>query len=287
MVALCEAADLVSATTQPNSATNRYLDMDLHQHIDSMIEDTWDYLSNTPLPDTLTDLRLYSSAMIRYAAYITDPGRAAEAKAAVLAAANEAMEINPANAIDKCDLLIVLDNAIKFNAGGEVSVEFRKAFILLANEYDPYYGVFSSIERYSSEQIGVVLDALLVADHADNALVVREAAQSMLKGFVEGTVLLSGFTRSAWAPWEYPSYEAGDLPDLWVRYPTIPYPFYAGGANGIAPVFAGQIEFVPFGGYWNVLDTLGYAPGLLHCADALIRFDTTAFPPLTVPASLR
>ncbi|GAB4150208.1 MAG: hypothetical protein Kow00107_00660 [Planctomycetota bacterium] len=286
LMALCEAADLVSASAQPNSTTNRYYDVEMHQDIDSLIEETYQYIVSNPVPDSLAGLRSLSDAMFRYALYVSDFDRAAEARRMVLDCADAGLNIALADIIDKSNLVVILDNALKLNAGGEISTELHKTFVLMTDEYDPYYGTFSSIERYTSEQIGTVLDALIVCDRSDDALIDPEAAQNLLKGFIEGTFLLSGFTRSAWAPWEYPSYEY-NKPDLWFRYPSLPYPLYAGGANGIAPVFARQIEFVPFGGYWNVLDTISYTPGLLHCSESLLRCNFEAFPLPAIPAHLR
>jgi hypothetical protein len=286
LMALCEAADLVSAVNQPGSIGNRYYDEELFQDIDTLIEATYQFLAGNPLPDDLASLKRLSEAMFRYALYVSDPTRATEARGFVLSASEAALDLTPETAVDKAQLVCILDNALRFNAGGETRTELRKAFILLIDEYDPYYGTFSSIERYSSDQVAQILDALIACDRAEDTLLDPEATQNLLKGFIEGTVLLSGFTRSAWAPWENPSHEY-TKPDIWYRYPTLPHPLYAGGDNGIAPAFARQVEFVPFGGYWNVLDTLSYTPGLLHCSESLLRCNFNAFPPPSIPAHLR
>ncbi len=284
--ALCEAADLFSAESLPGCDPNPYRDPALHLATEQLIEATWSYLADQNPPADMEGLRTWERAMLRYAVHVTDPDRAEAARRAVLDAVDAAMDLAPADVRDKADLFCMLFDAVRLDAGGEYEAEMRKVFVLLLDEYDPAYGYFSSKERYTAEDAAAVMEALLAADEADEKLIDLETRRNMLRGFVEGTLMLSGFVRSAWMAWQYPAYET-PLEDLWYRYPTLPYPFYAGGEHGVAPVFAGQVEFVPYGGYWNVLDTLSHTTGTLRMCDVLLRCNREQIPSLEIPSHLR
>ncbi|MDZ7814795.1 MAG: hypothetical protein U5N86_01950 [Planctomycetota bacterium] len=286
LLALSEVAKLVSTSAQPGSTTNRYYDISLFATVGGLMENDYQFLVSNPLPTELEKIRLFSRCMFEYALAITDNQRAALARGYVMQAADNALNATLADSVDKASLLVILYDALRFGATGEYRSEFRKAFILLADEYDPYYGTFASRSRYSLKQSAVVLEGLLAANRFDQQLIDAELSQNLIRGFIEGTYMLSGLVRSAWAPWEFPAHELG-LADINYRYPSLPYPLYAGGDNGIAPVFARQIEFISFGGYWNVLDTLSHTPSLMYASDVLMRCNFEAFPEPDIPQYLQ
>ncbi len=284
--ALCEAADLFSADTLPDGKDNIYADVISYMKANEIIEDLFEFLASSTLPSDISRMRQVERGLFRYALFVPDFDRARAARAMVINIASNANGLTPSDAREKADQFLLFFDAVRMNAGGEFAAELRKAFVLLLNEYDPSYGYFSSRTRYSSSDVASILEALLCANTWSESFIDLETSRNLLRGFIEGTLMMSGMVRSAWAPWEYPAYERKEA-DIYYRYPTLPYPLYAGGDNGIAPVLAGQIEFVPFGSYWNMLDTLSSTYGLLSACDVMLRCNTVEIPPLEVPSYLK
>ena len=284
--AMCEASSLMSSVSLPGSATNVYRDATFAAAIDAQIETTFDFLVSSDLPDRLDDLRKFERGVFLYALHAPTIERALGARNIVLACAQKALDTAATDARQRADLLLMLADALRMNAGGEFPVEMRKTFVLLLDEYDPAYGYFSSLPRYTAEDIGTISEALTAANLWGGNYIDPAAAESLLRGFVEGTMILSGSQRSQWAILDFPSYEI-TKPDIYYRYPSLPLSLTAGGNYGIAPVLAGQVEFAPFGSYWNILDTLSHTEGLLYTADVLMRMNYEEIPPLDVPAYLK
>lgn len=123
------------------------------------------------------------------------------------------------------------------------------------------------------------LPALRASNRIDQA-----ALTPLFGAWWEGTVNLSGFQIAAPAIPEFKgAYEILQDP-INLRYPPLPLPKDAGGAHGIAPVFAASVTWTGTG--WQADRAWFDTAGAMHASNEFIWFhsdEVNGFPSVTLP----
>ena len=144
----------------------------------------------------------------------------------------------------------------------------KKAWKGLIESYDGKVGRFTDRTTTTCDDNAVFLGALN-AMFAFGPSDLLDDAEIVFRDYFEAAINMSGFQLSAPPMAGLPEYE--HFPDeLFHRYPSLPMPPMAGGANGIAPVFSSNLYFSD-GSYGVDKDRFDSA-GAMHLANEMIWF---------------
>jgi hypothetical protein len=141
-------------------------------------------------------------------------------------------------------------------------------YFRMMDDYIPNMGLFIDKMSFTSNDVAVLLGAFnAIRLFAAKDVGAEKLAKDMTK-FFETVVNISGLQISAPPISFIPAYKRKPTP-MFHRYPTIPVPPKAGGAYGIAPVFANKVSRVF--SQWVVDKTFDTA-GAMHLSNEMIWF---------------
>lgn len=275
--ALSDLAGALDAPTMPHSATNRYAD----PAAAAMFRDAAGMLFATVRREHLTsleELSLATQALPWYAADRQTFGEQAQAMAmirrngnALAVAARKGLA--PASHYSATDWALIIrglieahrttGNARYLNSAG---VAFNK----LAAQYDSRHGVFNSQNSYTIDDVAIIMGAMNSLKLFGGDSVNQAQVEQIFTDFFESTVNMSGLQQSA-PPINVlkGDFEVG-APPIYYAYPDMPMPPMAGGAYGIAPVFATEVTWN--GSQWSVTDGRFDSAGAMHASNEFIWF---------------
>jgi hypothetical protein len=145
-----------------------------------------------------------------------------------------------------------------------------RAFNRLQSQYDGLHGIFTIQDSYTIDDVAIIMGALNSLRLFGGNAVNQYQVETVFSDFFESVVNLSGLQQSA-PPIDVlkGSFEKKH-PAIYYMYPGIPMPPMAGGAYGIAPVFATEVTWD--GTRWHVTNGRFDSAGSMHAANELIWF---------------
>jgi len=141
-------------------------------------------------------------------------------------------------------------------------------YLRMMDDYIPSMGLFIDKMKFKVDEVAVLLGAFnAIKLFAASDVGAEKLATDMTK-FFEVVINKSGLQISAPPVSFIPPYKRKPA-DMFHRYPTIPLPPMAGGANGTAPVFASKVSLIF--NRW-VVDKRFDTAGAMHLSNELIWF---------------
>lgn len=279
LAALSDLQMVTAAPTAPKSATNRMRDVggamaagmglvDADGLAAWLLKqaDTWYSEIKAQKPADLEDRALATIGLAWYGA--ASATNRAEVKALVKAYGDELLAAPRAGVPATARALRGLLEAARLTGDARYAKAAEDAFASLVADYRGSTGSFAGVTRYTADDVAWVVGALgsmLVNGKAD----LMDSAKKVLVGFFEATVDVAGLQIAAPAYAEIPAYEQFPS-EIFHRYPGMPTPRAAGGANGIAPVFASEVTFDTASGKWSARTDRFDTAGAMHLANVML-----------------
>lgn len=269
LIALSDGIGVYGTTVLPNSASNRYYDPNTAGMF-SMAADQQFAKVIASRPKKVQDLSLGIQSLVWYAANTSN-------------SANKAIALNKIEIWGrilkgkKADNPTQLGSAIRgLIEVGRVTGDARfldaaaTRFNTLSFDFNNTYGYFNNQKKYTIDDIGTLLGAINASRLFLGNRIDQVAAEAVFAGFYEGVVNLSGMQLSAPPVDQFKDPFEQVEPEIFLRYPGLPFPADAGGAHGIAPVFAASVKFDKSG--WKVDQSHFDTAGAMHTANEMIWF---------------
>ena len=267
--ALSDLGGTLGASTLPHSASNRYVDADASAMFLGAADMLFGALASRQPADT-EELSLAVQALTWYAANTTNAENGARAISLIAQHGDALIGANKDDATRKAYAIRGLIEAYRVSGDNRYRAAAARVFNGLAAEYDPSHGVFTSQNRYTVDDVAVIMGAinstrLFAGDAVDQA-----KAEEIFTGFFESAVNMSGLQQSAPPKNVAKGVFEQDEPDIYYAYPGMPMPPMAGGEFGIAPVFATEVSWD--GSQWSVTNGRFDAAGAMHASNEFIWF---------------
>jgi len=120
------------------------------------------------------------------------------------------------------------------------------------------------------DDVGTILGSINAARLFLGNRINQARAEEVFTGFYEGTVNISGLQISSPPVGLFKAPFEQEKPELFLRYPTTPFPPMAGGDYGIAPVFAASVTWDD--AQWTADQYNFDTAGAMHAANEMIWF---------------
>lgn len=269
LIALSDGVEVYGAANLPNSASNRYYDPDTA----AMFRMAADQQFATVIashPQKVQDLSLGIQSLVWYAANTTNPAN----KAAALSQITDwGRSLQGKKAHNPTQLGSAIRGLIEV---GRVTGDTRfldaaaGRFNILAADFNSTYGYFNHQKKYTVDDVGTLLGAINASRLFLGERIDQDVATAIFAGFFEGVVNLSGLQISTPPVDQFKDPFEQEDPEIYLRYPGQPFPSEAGGAYGIAPVFAASVKFNKNG--WKANHSSFDTAGAMHSANEMIWF---------------
>jgi len=145
-----------------------------------------------------------------------------------------------------------------------------RTFNKMVRKYDGRYGIFKRQNTYTIDDVGTILGSINAARLFLGNRINQARAEEVFTGFYEGTVNISGLQISSPPVGLFKAPFEQEKPELFLRYPTTPFPPMAGGDYGIAPVFAASVTWDD--AQWTADQYNFDTAGAMHAANEMIWF---------------
>ncbi len=282
MAAVADLAVLATADTVPHSATNRHKDIlafisaeavpdDFTDAADFLDQLAWELYDTRPEPTSLRDQAMAIYGLNFFGAYTG--GAHADVSAAIDAYATALAAETRTTVEDSALAVTGLTRAWRATGNADAETAAVAAMDELHTDFDADNGVWTGTDSYTADQLGTIFGALNIADLH---LAGSDALSIMVPAF-ENLINISGFQITAPGVSSIPSFErlpsADDVEPMFHRYTTTPEPRGddAPGANGCAPVYAANVDYLGDGS-WEVQNDWFDAAGAFHLANEMIWF---------------
>lgn len=267
--ALSDMGGALGAKVLPHSESNRYYD----EMASGMFLDAADTLFEALGDRQPVDVEEYSlaiQALTWYAANTANADNKAAAIAKISDFGNSLSTSKTSNASENAFVIRGLIEAYRVSGDPSYLNIATATFNTLYDDFNFSDGVFTSQSKFTIDDIGVLLGAvnsviLFAGDEVD-----QTQAEELFTAVFLNLVNKSGIQQSV------PPLELGkdkfeqEHPMIYYGYPTLPMPPMAGGDYGIAPVFAGEINYAS--GQWAVTDPRFDSAGAMHTSNEFIWF---------------
>jgi len=283
--ALSDVAGTLSAETLPHSSTNRYADPEQAMMFMGAADTLFSTLADRQ-PEGVYETSMAAQALAWYAANTGDTDRQAAALARLPELGDALMAAETVDAAEKASAVRGLIEVNRLSGGEAYLTAAAGLFDEMSSEFDPESGVFASQDTYTIDDVGVIMGALNSLKFFGGDAVDQQAVMDTFIAFFDNAVNQSGLQQSVPPiPVAKGEFEQ-DEPPIWYGYPTIPIPPEAGGEFGIAPVFAGEVGWDPYGESWAVTNGDFDSAGAMHASNEFIWFhkdEINGFPEVTAP----
>jgi len=310
LFALSDGAGFYSAPDQANNqgpnavpprypAENRYTDPNAAAQFASLARLQFQKVLRSH-PSTPRELSLAIQSVVWYASVATNAGDLGQAKGAILAWANRLFAGGGAE--DEVESPAALAYRVRglIEAGRTTGLtrfldQAATAFNQLIQRFDYLHGVLRGSETLTTGDVGEIAGAFNAANLWLGNRIDQAAPTNVFGAWWEGTVNLSGLEISSPAVNQMKgAYELLNPPGRGVipqnvlnyRYRTVPFPENAGGAHGVAPVFAAAIRWDDDRRTWQANAHWFDTAGAMQAANEMIWFhsdEINGFPAVTLP----
>ncbi|MBE2234727.1 MAG: hypothetical protein IAE85_14635 [Anaerolinea sp.] len=278
--ALSDLASALDAPTMLHSTTNRYADPAAAAMFRSASDMLFGAL-RTHRPAGVEELSLALQALPWYAAAQHDAGRQAQAVAQLHRHGNALAIVSktaltgatPAVEFSASDWAYAIRGLLEVHriTGQQRYLSIAGlAFDRLQSAYDPSHGVFTRQDSYTIDDVAIIMGALNSLKLFAGDAVDQNQVETIFTDFFESAVNMSGLQQSA-PPIDAlkDPFEQED-PPIYYAYPGMPMPPMAGGAYGVAPVFATEVTWD--GSQWSVTNNRFDSAGAMHASNEFIWF---------------
>jgi hypothetical protein len=266
---LSDAADVFSAASLPHSASNRYADPMAAQMFAQTADELFAQLAESE-PESIRDLSLGIQSMVWYAANSSNIDNKAEALDMIAHWGRELAQEKAHTTVERAYKVRGLIEAGRTTNNNRLLNKAARTFNQMVRKYDGRYGIFQQQNSYTIDDAGTILGSINAARLFLGDRIDQVRAEEVFTGFYEGTVNIGGLQIASppvslfKAPFEQ------EEPELFLRYPTTPFPPMAGGDYGIAPVFAASVTWD--GAQWTADQGNFDTAGAMHAANEMIWF---------------
>lgn len=268
LMALSNLADLVGEERLHHSESNRYYDPEASAIFLAAADTLFDEVRLIQSHRfSVKELSIAIQGLVWYAATTLDSVRQYEAFERIDELGEELLDVRTRTAAEKGYALRGLVELLRVRDEDEAHNEIIRLVSALEFEFDEEYGVFSSQDTYSIDDIAAIVGGLnAVRLHIEER---TQRAETLLVGFFEAAVNLSGLQQSV------PPVTSGKgafelgAPAIHYGYPGLPLPGEVG-VYGVAPVFATEVQFDRESQAWTVTDASFDTAGAMHAANEFI-----------------
>ena len=269
--ALSDAVNVYGATTVPHSDSNRYADPAATDMFAQAADALFAQLELSQ-PADVRELSLGIQSMVWYAANTTNTANKA-------AALDNISAWGQALAAERVDTPAVMATKVRglIEAGRTTNNDrllnkAAQSFNQMSRRYDGRYGNFRGQTTYTIDDVGTILGSINAARLFLDARIDQDQAEAIFTGFYESAVNISGLQISSPPVGLFKAPFEQEEPELFLRYPTTPFPPMAGGDYGIAPVFAASVTWDRANSVWTVDQYNFDTAGAMHSANEMIWF---------------
>ena len=249
----------------PNSNSNRYKDLKASSFVLNAVDTLFNKIKGAKL-DSIKDKSTTIQALVWYAMATHNSVNKKAALSKIDQLAGELKLLNSVTISDKAYAIQGLIEA-KRVLGGEISNLYTLTEGFLS-DFDDSVGFFKSQTTYSIDDVAVIVGALNELRIFENDKVNAKRVNEVFARFFETVVDKAGLQLSAPPlPIAKSKFEYEGEPELFFRYPSMPFPPMAGGKYGIAPVFGTSVTYKD--GKWEVNKIFDTA-GAMHASNEMI-----------------
>ncbi|MEJ2746650.1 MAG: hypothetical protein P8183_01830 [Anaerolineae bacterium] len=269
LTALSDASSVFGAATLPHSASNRYTDPMATQMFAQAADTLFAQLKESE-PESIRELSLGIQSLVWYAANTSNADNKADALDMIADWGQELAKENAHTTVNRAYKVRGLIEAGRTTNNNHLLRKAAQTFKQMVRKYDGRYGIFKHQNTYTIDDAGTILGSINAARLFLGDRIDQVRAEEIFAGFYEGTVNIGGLLIAAppvelfKAPFEQ------EEPELFLRYPTTPFPPMAGGDYGIAPVFAASVTWD--GAQWSADQGNFDTAGAMHTANEMIWF---------------
>ena len=268
LMGLSDLADLLGADKLAHSEVpNRYRDPGMAAAV-ANFADKLVHRVIAAQPASVGEQAQTLEGLVWYAAKTGNTGHKAQALRRVAELAHQIQAANPGTASDRARALRALIEAHRVLGLDDGTIRSLGAVFLADFNMDT--GGFDSQSAYTIDDVGAIVGTLNALRIFETADVDADTAEEVFRVFWEEVVNKGGLQMSApplqiaKSPFEY----EGE-PTTYFRYgPSQPVPPKAGGAYGVAPVFATEVAWQD--GKWAVTNPRFDAAGAMHASNEMI-----------------
>jgi len=215
---------------------------------------------------SIMEKSLAIQSFVWYAASTNDVVGKAQAIVRIVRIAEELKDMKPMSAAERAYAIRGLIET-KRTLGLQIN-EIAELAGQLFNEFDPSKGIFESQTTYTTDDVAIIVGALNAVRIFESASVDSQRAEEIFTIFFETILNKAGMQQSAPPiPVSKDKFEYEGEPEIFFRYPDMPFPPMAGGDYGIAPVFASSVTYRD--GKWKIDRTFDSA-GAMHASNEMI-----------------
>jgi len=288
LIALADVADLMAADKLAHSdVKNRYQDPKMAKMFATGTYKLFKMVAASK-PADVRGQSLAIQSLVWYAAKTASPKHKVQAMQKMVSLAKALEAQKPATAAEQAYYLRGLIEAKRTLGINDGSI--RRVGNQFVEGFNKETGAFNNQSVYTIDDVGAIMGALNALRTFETADVKSDAVNEVFTSFWEHAVNISGLQMSAppvkavKSPFEY----EGE-PATFFRYnDSQPMPPMAGGAFGVAPVFATSVQFA--GGAWSVVDANFDTAGAMHASNEMIWFhydEINGFPVVDLSDALR
>ncbi len=269
LTALSDAAGFYGAAALPHSTTNRYQDAGVATLSASLARQQFQKVLTTN-PKKTDELSLGIQSLVWYGALTTDSQELQQAKETLDRWAKKLARTDPDNPVDRAYKIRGLIEAGRTTADESDLTEAARTFKALVKGFDAKYGVLRGTKTITIEGAGEIAGAFNSAMLFLGTRIDQAVAKDTFGLWWEGTVNLGGLQIAAPAIPDFKGAYETNQDSLNFRYPTVPLPKDAGGAFGIAPVFAASVAWKHHA--WRADESRFDTAGSMHASNEMIWF---------------
>ncbi len=263
--ALSDLGNVLELDALLYSSSNRYKDL----QASGMFLDAADNLFNglkdkTPL--SIVEESLAIQSLVWYAASTHNKERKSEALSSIGTISGKLRSMEPKNAAERAYAIRGL-----LEAERTLGTQIEQIDILVSQlfeEFDNSKGIFASQNTYTTDDVAIIVGALNAIRIFPHANMDTDRAEEIFTIFFETVLNKAGMQQSAPPiPISKGTFEYEGTPEIFFRYPGMPFPPMAGGTHGIAPMFASSVTYND--GQWEIDRTFDSA-GAMHASNEMI-----------------
>jgi len=263
--ALSDLGNVLEVDRLLYSSSNRYKDLEASTMFLDAADSLFSGIKEKSL-STIAEKSLAIQSLVWYAASTHDMARQTEALSRIQEISDGLKTMNPGNAAERAYAIRGLIEAkrtlrIRIDEIAELASE-------LFDEFADSLGIFKSQTTYTTDDVAIIVGALNAIRIFEGATLNTERAEEVFTIFFETVLNKAGMQQSAPPiPVAKSTFEYEGEPEIFFRYPGMPYPPMAGGEYGIAPVFASSVTHT--NGQWEMGRTFDSA-GAMHASNEMI-----------------
>ncbi len=247
------------------SSSNRYKDLEASAMFLNAADNLFNDLKDKT-PFSIVEESLAIQSLVWYAASTHNKEGKSEALSTIGTISDKLKRVQPGNAAERAYAIRGLIEAER-TLGIQIE-EIDKLASELFEEFDDSKGIFNSQTTYTTDDVAIIVGALNAIRIFEGANVDTDRAEEVFTIFFETVVNEAGMQQSAPPiPVFKGTFEYEGEPEIFFRYPDMPFPPMAGGAYGIAPVFASSVTYS--NGKWKINRTFDSA-GAMHASNEMI-----------------